>query len=348
MPASIGPDLEDVPHPRTRSLLIGHSEAERSFADAIASSRLHHAWLIGGPEGIGKATLAYRVARTLLAGDAERSGQGLSVDPSGRTARQIAAGAHPNLIVLDLEAASADVERPPAKTISVKTTRRALAFFGTTAANAGHRVMIVDAVEDLTLQAANALLKTIEEPPPRSTILLVSHAPQRVLPTIRSRCRKLDLNPLSEAVVLEVLGSLDGAGGEGGRELLRRAAEGADGSVGRALTLLDPKRQAILDEAAALLAALPDLDMLRVLGLAEKVADRRAEGVFELALDAVQHWAAERVRANAAAGPARLAPLAELCEKVADAARSVETYNLDRRPFIVSMFGDLAEVVRAA
>lgn len=349
MPADTGPDLDDVPHPRTRSVLVGHAEAERSFADAIASGRLHHAWLIGGREGVGKATLAYRVVRALLADGTERLGAGLAVDPDGRTARLVAAGAHPNLIVLDLEAASADVERPPAKTISVRTTRRALAFFGTTAANDGRRVMIVDAVEDLTLQAANALLKTIEEPPPRSTILLVSHAPQRVLPTIRSRCRKLGLDPLSESDVLSVLRSLGTeADREGGAELLQRAASRAEGSVGRALALLDPKKQAILDDLTALLRALPDPDMLRVLDLAEKLADRRAEGTFQLALDAVQHWAAERVRANASAGPARLAPLAELCEKVADAARSVETYNLDRRPFIVSMFGDLAEVVRAA
>ncbi|NNM72077.1 DNA polymerase III subunit delta' [Enterovirga aerilata] len=353
MAAEAAPGAGGLPHPRERRTLVGHVEAERSFAEAIASGRLHHAWLIGGAEGIGKATLAYRVARRLLASaDEIRPGEGaLAVDPAGRTARQIAAGAHPNLIVLDLETASADVERPPAKTIPVKTTRRALAFFGTTAANGGHRVMIVDSAEDLTVQSANALLKTIEEPPPRSTILVVAHAPQRVLPTIRSRCRKLNLSPLPQAQVLEILRSFGPdalAGGEGGPELVERAAERAEGSVGRALGLLDPKRQAVLDELASLLQALPDPPMLRVLSLAEKLADRRAEGTFELALDAVQLWAAERIRAGAELGPARLAPLAELCEKVADAARSVETYNLDRRPFVVSMFGDLAEVVRAA
>jgi DNA polymerase-3 subunit delta' len=343
-----------IPHPRERKLLVGHEEAERSFASAIRSGRLHHAWLIGGPEGIGKATLAYRVARRLLASPDEVDSKGeadLAIDPVGRTARQVTAGSHPNLIVLDLETASADVDRPPAKTIPVKTTRRALSFFGTTAANGGHRVMIVDSAEDLTVQSANALLKTIEEPPPRSTILIVAHAPQRVLPTIRSRCRKLSLNPLSEEQVLDVLRSFGPAGladGEGGPGTAERAAERADGSVGRALTLLDPKRQAILDELSALLRLLPEVPMLRVLSLAEKLADRRAEGNFELALDAVQLWAAERIRAGAGQGAARLAPLAELCDKVADAARSVETYNLDRRPFVVSMFGDLAEVVRAA
>jgi DNA polymerase-3 subunit delta' len=347
--AESGPDIGEAPHPRFGTLLVGHAEAERGFAAAIRSGRLHHAWLIGGRAGIGKATLAYRAARRLLAAPDEiRGGEdSLATDPGGRTARQIAAGSHPNLFVLDLEIASADVERPPAKTIPVKTTRRVLAFFGTTAANGGHRVMIVDCAEDLTVQSANALLKTIEEPPPRSIILIVSHAPQRVLPTIRSRCRKLNLSPLSGERVLEALRTFL-PNGEGGPDLLARAAERADGSVRRALTLLDPKRQAILDELASLLAALPEVPMLRVLGLAEKLADRRAEGDFELAVDAVQLWAAERIRAGADLGPARLAPLAELCEKVADAARTVETYNLDRRPFVVSMFGDLAEVVRKA
>ena len=347
-------DLSGIPHPRERTLVIGHEVAEQSFADGIRSGRLHHAWLIGGAEGIGKATLAYRVARRLLASPDEidrGGGLGLAIDPAGRTARQVAAGSHPNLIVLDLETASADVDRPPAKTIPVKTTRRALSFFGTTAANGGHRVMIVDSAEDLTVPSANALLKTIEEPPARATILIVSHAPQRVLPTIRSRCRKLNLAPLPHGFVLDVLRSLGAGGlpdGEGGPELMERAAERAEGSVRRALTLLDPKRQALLDELSALLRLLPEVPMLRVLSLAEKLSDRRAEGHFELALDAVHLWASERIRAGAAHGPARLAPLAELCDKIADAARSVETYNLDRRPFVVSMFGDLAEVVRAA
>ncbi len=352
--AETGPDLAAIPHPRERKLLVGHQEAERTFAEAIGFGRLHHAWLIGGPEGIGKATLAYRVARRLLATPGESGegeGAGLGIDSFGRTARQVAAGSHPNLIVLDLETASADVDRSPAKTIPVKTTRRALSFFGTTAANGGWRVMIVDSAEDLTVQAANALLKTIEEPPPNSTILIVSHAPQRVLPTIRSRCRKLALSPLSPAEVLDVLRSLGPhvlPEGEGADQVVQRAADRAEGSVGRALSLFDPKRQAILDELSSLLEGLPKLPMLRVLNLAEKLADRRAEGNFELALDAVQLWAAERIRAEASLGPARLAPLAELCEKVGDAARSVETYNLDRRPFVVTMFGDLAEVVRAA
>ena len=271
--------------------------------------------------------------------------------PDSRTARLVAAGAHPNLLGLDLELASADVLKPPAKTIGVPTVRRTLSLFGSTSVDGGHRVCIVDSAEDLTVQAANALLKTIEEPPPRSTILIVSHAPQRALPTIRSRCRKLNLSPLSPREVLAVARSLELAGPEGGEgapDTVERAAERAEGSLRRLLELLDPKRLALLDELSRLLAGLPALPMSRVLAFAEKLGGRGGEAEFELVLDAVQHWASERIRRDAEHGARRLAPLAELCDKVADAARSVDTYNLDRRPLILSMFGDLADVVRDA
>ena len=354
MAADKGIDLGPLPHPRERHLFFGHRGAEQAFADAAAAGRLHHAWLIGGPEGIGKATLAYRVARYLLADPAERvPGEGgpLGVNPASRTARQVAAGSHPNLAVLDLETANADVDRPSAKTVPVKTARRALTFFGTTSANGGHRVCIVDCAEDLTIQATNALLKTVEEPPPHSTVLIVSHAPQSVLPTIRSRCRKLNLAPLAQADVLQLLRTLApdvARAEEGAPDLLEQAAEQAEGSIRRALALLDPKRLALLAELTNLLELLPDPPMIRVLALAEKLGDRRSGSDFDLALDAVQLWAADRIRSRAALGPRRLAPLAELCEKVADAAASVETYNLDRRPLIVSMFGELADAVRDA
>ena len=336
-------------HPAGRAELLGHAAAERDFADAIAAGRLHHAWLIGGPEGIGKATLAYRVARRLLARPAElRPDEGpLAVDPAGRTFRQIEAGSHPNLLVLDLDRASQDVDKPPARTIGVKTVRRALSFFGSTAADGGHRVCIVDSAEDLLAAGANALLKTIEEPPARATILIVSHAPQRVLPTIRSRCRKLALSPLGEGDVATILSTLPAATGIE-PALLARAAELSEGSVGRASNLLDPARLSLLEEVASLLEQLPLVSNLRVLKVGDRLADRKGEDDLPLVLDVVRSWAATRIRERAEEGTARLAPLAELCERIDEAARSVETYNLDRRPFIVGMFTDLAEAVRRA
>ncbi len=341
--------MADGIHPAARADLLGREAAERDFAEAIASGRLHHAWLIGGPEGTGKATLAYRVARRLLARPEEvRPDLGpLAVDPGGRTFRQVEAGSHPNLLVLDLDRASMDVDKPPARTIGVKTVRRALAFFGSTSADGGHRVCIVDAAEDLLPAGANALLKTVEEPPSRATILIVSHAPQRVLPTIRSRCRKLVLPPLGEDDVATILAGLPAAAGADPATVARAAALG-EGSVSRALALLEPARLSLLDEVAGVLDQLPFVSHLRVLRIGDKLADRKGEDDLPLVLDTVRAWVATRIRDRVGQGAASLAPLAELCERIDEAARSVDTYNLDRRPFIVGMFTDLAEAVGRA
>ena len=334
----------DVPLPRERHVLVGQEDATGALRDGETSRRLHHAWLIGGPEGIGKATLAYRFARHLLAPPSERlaGGDGFGVDPTGRTARQVAALSHPNLVAV--ERAAAEDGKAEKKIIGVDAVRKALAFFASTAADGGRRVCIVDSVDDLNMQAANALLKTIEEPPPGALILLVSHAPRRVLPTIRSRCRKLDLAPLAPASLEAILADLAIAE----PDLRRRVAEMADGSVRRALTLLDPRRIGLIDELRSLLDSLPKAPPSRVLALAEKVGDRRAAEDFPIVLDTVQRWLSDRIGERPEAGAARLAPLAEVCENLTEAARAVEVYNLDRRAFIVSTFGDLAEAVRRA
>src|SRR5919202_4392436 len=170
----VEPDRFDAaPHPRERFALFGHEEAEAAFLHAIRGGRLHHAWLIGGPEGIGKATLAYRVARFLLAtGPGSRDpGPSLAVDPKAVAARQVAALSHPNLAVL--RRSPGTDKKAPAATIAVDSVRRALDLFGSTAADGGYRVCIVDSAEDLTTQSANALLKVLEEPPARSIFLIV-------------------------------------------------------------------------------------------------------------------------------------------------------------------------------
>lgn len=340
--------IPDLPHPRDRATLIGHAAALASLRAAEGGGRLHHAWLIGGGEGIGKATLAYRFARWLLAPASERlpGGDGFGVDPAGRTARQISAGAHPNLVALERAAAEGDKAAP--KTIPVETVRKALSFFASTATDGGRRICIIDAVESLTVPAANALLKTVEEPPPGALVLIVSHVPQRVLPTIRSRCRKLALAPLAAGEVDAVLSDLAGGSRPVDPDLRARAASLSEGSVGRALSLLDPKRIALVDELDALLGALPAPPARRILALADKLADRRGTDDFPLAVDTMLRWLSARVQAGRDLGPARLAPLAEVCENVTEAARAVEVYNLDRRAFVVSTFGDLAEAVRRA
>ncbi|MEE1656543.1 DNA polymerase III subunit delta' [Microvirga sp. CF3062] len=345
----VEPDgFEGAPHPREQFAFFGHREGEDAFLEGLQSGRLHHAWLIGGAQGIGKATLAYRVARAVL--DSQKAGDkslaSLDVPPESQVARQVAALSHPNLAVLrrspptDKKAAST--------TIPVDAVRRALNMFGSTAANGGYRVCIVDSAEDLTISSANALLKVIEEPPPRSLFLIVSHAPQRVLPTIRSRCRRLLLRPLENQEIRAAITSLGSPWSGIPQDVVDQALRYGEGSVRRTLELLDAEKVAFIDQVTKLLDGLPKTDTKQVLALAEALARRDADDSYELTLETVQRWVSERLHDRAGLGASRLAPLVEVCEKIGRSAREIDVFNLDRRPFILTMFDDLAEAVRRA
>jgi DNA polymerase-3 subunit delta' len=338
--------LEGTPHPREQLAFFGHPEAEAAFIEGIRSGRLHHAWLIGGPQGIGKATLAYRVARSLLNHPpAVHAGlTDLQVDGSAPATRQIAALSHPNLAVL--RRAPATDKKAASTVIPIDAVRRALNVFGSTAADGGYRICIVDSAEDLNIASANALLKVIEEPPPRSIFLIVSHAPQRLLPTIRSRCRRLLLRPLPEASIRAVIGSFGKPWSDVPEDVLPQAISLGEGSVRRTVEMLDRDKVAFVSDLTRSLDVLPKVDPKAVLALAESLSRRDAEESYELALDTVQRWVTIRLHDKAGLGAARLAPLVEVCDKVARSAREIDVYNLDRRPLVLSLFDDLADAVR--
>lgn len=340
-------DLANIPRPREQTRLLGHAAAEAAFASALAAGRLHHAWLIGGPVGIGKATLAYRVARRLVADPRSLpASESLDVPEDHPAARQVAALSHPNLVALRR------VQAPGAKTlptrISVDAAREALALFGSTAGGeGGWRVCIVDSAEDLNANSANALLKMIEEPPPRAIFLIVSHAPGRLLPTIRSRCRALSLRPLAESDVRTVIESFPPPFAQPDAAALGRAAALCEGSVARAVALLDPATAAVEAEVSALLAGLPEPDGRRVLKLAETLAGRDAEGLLATALDTIQRHVAAELDRRQGEGPARLLGLVEAAERIASSTREAAIYNLDRRPLVLAAFRELAAAARA-
>ncbi|MGV7217636.1 DNA polymerase III subunit delta' [Bradyrhizobium sp. UFLA05-112] len=337
-----------IPHPRETSRLFGHREAEVALLTAYRSGRIPHAWLIGGPQGIGKATLAYRMARFVLAhgqplGPAVQRAEDLSIDPNDAVARQVAAGSHGGLLTLERTANDRGVMRT---VITVDETRETIAFFGSTAAAEGWRVCIVDTVDELNPNAANALLKILEEPPQQSLFLLVSHAPARVLATIQSRCRKLRLRSLA---IDDVIGAAAVAADlDVSDPALREAAEAAEGSVARALTLLGGDALKLQQRTAALLARLPQVDPkeLHTLGDSLGTSDRVALAAF---IDGIDRWIAERLHADEASANQnlpRLARLAEVWEKIVRAARDTETYNLERKPLVFSVFGWLADATR--
>jgi len=333
-------------HPRETTVLFGHREAETALLNAYRSGRIPHAWLIGGAAGIGKATLAYRMARFVLAhrdphaSDVQRA-ETLFVGPSDAVARQVAAGAHGGLLTLERTLNDKGVMRT---VITVDETRETISFFGSTAAGEGWRVCVVDTVDELNPNAANALLKILEEPPQRSLFLLVSHSPARGLPTILSRCRKLPLRPLAtEDVVRAASQAADIAADD---PALAEAAEAAEGSVARALTLLGGDALKLQQRTAALLATLPKVDPreLHALGDALGTSDRVALAAF---IDGIDRWMSERMRAgDANANLPRLARLAEVWEKIARTARDTADYNLERKPFVFSVFSLLAEATR--
>jgi DNA polymerase-3 subunit delta' len=339
-------EIAAVP-PRGTSALYGHRDGETALLNAYRSGRIPHAWLIGGPQGIGKATLAYRMARFVLAhrnpaaAEVQRA-ETLWLDPSDPVARHVAAGAHGSLLTLERTLNDKGVMRT---VITVDETRETISFFGSTAAVDGWRVCIVDTVDELNPNAANALLKVLEEPPQQSLFLLVSHAPARVLPTILSRCRKLMLRPLDTADVIRA--AAEAAGIAPDDPALGEAAEAAEGSVSRALTLLGGDAIKLHQRTAALLATLPRVDPRELHGLGDALggSDRVALAAF---IDSVDRWVGERLRAddaNANANLPRLARLAEVWEKINRAARDTAEYNLERKPLVFSVFGLLAEAI---
>ncbi len=192
-----------APHPRETFSFVGHNVEEKALADALAGERMHHAWLLTGPKSVGKATLAYRFARAALG--ARRIGpRPLDVDPEDQIARRITALSHPDLFVLRRGLNDRGKAR---REITVDDARELGNFFSLAPSEGGMRVAIIDAVDDLNRNAANAILKTLEEPPARSVLLLVCHAPGAALATIRSRCRRLALRTLDDAAMRTALGA---------------------------------------------------------------------------------------------------------------------------------------------
>jgi DNA polymerase-3 subunit delta' len=332
--------------PRETTVLFGHGQAEQALLAAYKGGRMPHAWLIGGPPGIGKATLAYRLARFVLAhpdptAPDVQGATSLAVDPEHPVARRVAAQAQGDLFVL--ERVINETTGKLYTVIRVEDVRRTVSFFGSTAGEGGWRIAIVDAVDDLQREGANALLKVLEEPPARTLLLLVSHAPGRELPTIRSRCRRLLLRPLDGADV--ALAAAAASGRDAAGDEIRQAAAAAGGSVARALTLLEGAALALRQRVLDLMAQLPDPDpaALHALGDALGGTDPATLAAF---MDLVNGWLSAQLGDGTGPKP-RLARLAETWDQVNRAARDVDTYNLERKPLVFSVFGALAEAARA-
>ncbi len=340
--------LEGLPLPREQLRLFGHGHEEQLLLEAYRSGRMHHGWIFGGLKGIGKATLAFRLARFVLANPdpsspAVLAAKDLSVDPSAPTVRRIGAGAHANLLHLrrpwDDKAKRFKTEWP------VDTIRETVDFFGTTAGEGGWRVAIVDPADDMNASAANALLKILEEPPPRSLFLVITNHPGRLLPTIRSRCRKLTLTPLTEAQVRTGLDQL-GLGTTHAADAIAAAAALSEGSIRRAVLLLELGGVALSRTVETLTAGLPRLDLKAVHALADIVVAKGADDVWEMGIEFLV--AAVNARALAAIGTdlARAARWSALQTEILARVATADALNLDRKSVVLWIFRALAEAAR--
>jgi DNA polymerase III subunit delta' len=354
--------------PRANSDLIGHETAEARFLSAWRSGRLPHGWLITGPRGIGKATLAFRIARFVLAGGGEAQTAGLfgdtpadslHLEPDHPVYRRVAAASHADLMTLQR---TADREGRLRSVIVVDDVRAAGEFMRLTPSEGGWRVVVVDCADEMNQNAANALLKMLEEPPSRALLLLVCHAPGRLLPTIRSRCCRLPLKRLGDEAVNALLARLrpDLAGDD--RLAIARLAEG---SPGRALALADQDGLALYRDLVGLLAQLPRPPVAALHALGDRLARKGAEDQFRTATELTAWWIGRMARSGATGEvPAAIVPeesgssaalLAaagvdrwiEVWEKIRRLSDRTDRLNLDRKQVVLNMFHELGETARA-
>lgn len=362
------PPAFSIPSPCDNPHLIGHEAAEAALLQAFRNKRLHHAWLITGPRGIGKATLAFRFARFLLAYGhahnekspltslAERPARDLHVDPEHPAFRRIASGGHADLISVSRRVNEKTGRLRPE--ILVEDVRAIANLLAHTPAEGGWRVVVVDPAEDMSRSSANALLKVLEEPPDRSIFLLVSHAPGQVLPTIRSRCRHLALRPLNSSDLLTLLRRYCPA-------IAPAEADGlvslCEGSIGWALSLAERDGLALHRAMLQLIHKLPELDLLALNQLGDQVIGSGADDTFGMVRDFFCAMMARLIRTAAiqqgdASGseehslPASAASLdrwLEVWEKTQRLLACAETAHLDRKQVVLDLFLTLQSAVRS-
>jgi DNA polymerase-3 subunit delta' len=353
-----------VPAPRANQNLVGHEGAECELRHLVETGRLPHAILLSGPRGIGKATLAFRFARFLLAkgdGSTTTVGEsGLAIDPESGVFHRVAAGGHADL--LTVERAYDPRRRRLRGEIVVENAREITGFFRLTAAEEGWRIVIVDGAEEMNRSAANAVLKILEEPPRQALLLLVSHSPGRLLPTIRSRCRRFPLYPLGRPLVTRLLRRYRPEFAQPEAEAL---AALSDGSIGRALELAEAGGLALYRSVLEILSQTPPLDVIRLHAFADQLARADAEeayrGAEELLLQLLARLAALSARRQPGgeeiiggedeamrrvAGRADAARWAALREEVERVFASTDQLNLDRKQAMLGVFFAIEELTR--
>lgn len=332
--------LDGAVHPAANTRLFGHEAAEEFLARSYRSGKGHHAILIEGAEGIGKATLAFRFANHVLAHPRPETAPESLADPdtAAPSFRQIVAGASHNLLHITRPT---DAKTGKLKTaITVDEVRRAGKFFSQTSGTENWRIVVVDPADDMNRNAANAVLKMLEEPPRRSMFLVLSHAPGRLLPTIRSRCMPLLLRPLREADLRLAFRNLGLAISPA---VDARLMSAAGGSVSQAIKLLNYGGLDILEAFDGILRASGPGQRKAMHKIADAVAARGSETLYGFFIDHAGDHVASAARLAAGQGDLNRAfRLSNLHAALAERAMVSDAYNLDRKQTVLSLLSDLA------
>jgi DNA polymerase-3 subunit delta' len=324
-----------IPEPCDSYELLGCEGAERAFLAALERGRIHHAWLLAGPRGVGKATFAFRAARRLLGAAPAASLGLLGASPEDPVCRRIVAGSHADLTVISRPY---DEKRGRYKgEITVDEARKLAEAFTATAGEGGWRVAIIDAADDLNVNATNAILKTLEEPPPRAVVFLVCHAPGRLPATVRSRCRRLVFAPPGEPIAAEVTKSLLGCSDEAAAA----AAKLAQGRPGEAVRLAAAGGADLALRLDRLFRSLPRLDAEEAHALADKLgggfsdqARQEAEELRPYFFEALSAHALAQTRAGGSAEA-----WGEAWDQVVELSRDLDELNLDGRLVVLEALG---------
>ncbi|MDG2295128.1 MAG: DNA polymerase III subunit delta' [Paracoccaceae bacterium] len=361
--------VEGAPHPRETQKLVGQERGEQQFLEVFETGRLHHSWMISGPRGIGKATLAWTLARFLLAtpdpnqggglfGDTHVSPRTLDIAQDHPVARRVIAGAEPGIFALHR---SYDEKRKRHKqVITVDEVRKLKSFFSLTATDGGRRIAIVDSADELNTNAANALLKILEEPPENALLLLISHQPSRLLPTVRSRCRELRLAQLSPGSVAR---AVQQAGIEIPKQQQQALASLASGSTGEAIRLLQLGGLDVYQSLIDVITSLPKLDQDRAMVISDQYAGKGNSEEYELFLSLCElmlvrlsRFGALHKEAQAEAAKGELEVFSKLCptplaakrwaqvaQIISERLRHGRSVNIDPAALILDMFFKIEE-----
>ncbi len=348
MKTSSKKEINLVPHPKDNPNFIGHDRAINVLASTTKGGRMPQSWLFTGPKGIGKATLAYRFARFILSGtEVNLSDKKLYVSPDHQTFKRISSGSHSDLLVLepDVESASGDIK--------VDNIRKINDFLRMTASETANRIVIIDSADDMNINAANALLKLLEEPPVGAIFILISHTPGRLLPTIKSRCRDLRMTSLkAEDAGLILSTALPTISAKEAMQLTALA----EGSPGVAIDLYHNEGIALYKALLGILGGVPKISSSQVQKLSDMVTKKDDKKLWEIFSYLINIFLLQIIRSEASAAAMieiiggesdiknklivekTLAELMKIWEKINSLISDTDRVNLDKKAVIISIF----------